>query len=76
MKWQTVIKFDEKIKDKIEKIASDIAEIDDTFDFIIKKNYLIIFSKDKDTAIRRGDWFFHKVSKRVGQKLHFNVFGD
>lgn len=52
---------------KLEEIASDIAQSDNTFKYRIEEGDLVIISEDKDTAYQRGEWFAHNTDQRLEQ---------
>jgi len=56
--WKTIIKFKREYKEEFEKIASDIAEKDNTFIYKIENNDLIIENIDKAQAEKRKKWFY------------------
>lgn len=62
-----------------EEISTKIAQMDDTFRFNIEKktygNFLIISSKDKDTAICRGKLFCQRYLPQHGIHVPYKVEG-
>lgn len=72
--FKTIIFLEPEIKEKVEVIAEAISQKDETFSYRIEGEYLVILSQDRNTAVKRGDWFHHKVD--VGKKLYFEVESD
>lgn len=63
--FETVFKTDEvEIAEAEEKLKA-IAAKDDTFRYSVRKTkngyWIVIFSKDRDTAYRRGMWISKKM---------------
>jgi len=77
-KWITAIPFPMELKENVKKVCEDIWLRDLSFEYQIFQNFLpkgdlvlVIFSSDKDTAIRRGVWMCKKALK--GNKLGYWV---
>ena len=73
------IKNEEDLEEVV-NVCSDIAKIDKSFryglypsKFSKYKKVLIIFSKTRDDAFKRGVWFSSKVKLPSGEKLLFWV---
>ena len=68
--YLTIFEIEDGREEEIKKILNDIREKDGSFRFKIypnlykegkTKKIAVIFSKDLDTAHKRGTWFMHKV---------------
>jgi len=69
---KTIFFFKEEILSDIKKVCEDIFEKDKTFKFKIfkKENWvLVIESKTRDEAFKRGMWFLKKALKGKEDKI-------
>jgi len=57
----------------LKKICNDIAKKDETFKFKLLEHELLIYSKDRETAFRRGGWFRHIIKKEFGKEVWYDV---
>jgi hypothetical protein len=71
--WITCIGLKEELKETISEICSDIKARDKSFDFKIYESYfpkydylLVIFSKNRDQAYQRGEWFKRILKAELG----------
>lgn len=72
-RFKTVIGFKKMLLDEVLKICRDTYNIDDTFRYKIVESWfpkydyiLIIYSKDRDQAFKRGIWIVKKALKDHG----------
>jgi len=70
--WKTEIYLKELDKEKVKQMCEKIKEKDSTFDFKIENNYLMMFSPDRNTSIKRGLLFAKKYFKDFGD-FGFNI---
>lgn len=83
--FQTIIEFPQELKEKLEKICSDIKKTaekkGETFPYTISGNKIIIKSDNKKRAWARGFWFKQSgnysededENRRYRRKIHFEV---
>jgi len=72
--FKTIIIFEKTDREKLEKICEDISRKDKTFIYEFKNDYLVIQSQDRNTAFRRGAWFYYRVD--TDNELRFEVVKD
>lgn len=63
--WKTIARVPWDIVEKVKVIAENISQRDETFTYKMEKNYLTVFSSDKNQAHRRAMWFIHNVDSRL-----------
>lgn len=73
--YKTIVKFKREYKEEFEKIASDIAEKDNTFIYKIEDNNIIISNPNKETAERRKRWFYAVFTDKLIYTIIKSNFG-
>jgi len=65
MRFKTILRIKTNEIDEIRKICEDIKIKDDTFDYEIKDNTVIIYSDNIKKATARKYWFLNKTDKII-----------
>ena len=78
--FKTIIKFPSEYASEVERICKSISLKDESFKYKIVDSWyqpntkvLIIYSKDKDKAFRRGEWMKHVLEKEYQLKTLYMV---
>ena len=64
-KFKTILRVKHNEVNEIKKICEDIRLIDNTFNYEIKDNTVIIYSSNRKKAIARKYWFLNKTNKII-----------
>ena len=74
MSWITSIRLKNQVNEngitELTKALARIAEMDESFKFMIEDRTLEVLSDEKDKAYKRGTWLLNKMALLNGHKYH------